>query len=293
MSVLRMTMDLKVDDYFTPHDWQSQSNGDHDMGNCGPVLLWAPDGKTWSGRSFVGPSKYGRSFIINNADMGGFNSTVDSAEQSFTTGTTSQVGANGVAWSDGQWTYIYTFQPNQQLNQFVFDGKQITDTTKWNQIQPLFKGNAYTGSNGGLSTSGNGITNGIMWMLGSGGQAWAINASNILQTPYWTNGDNSTRDQMPSGGHFQFPVVANGRMYGYSGSGDNGIYAYGLLNLAYCAPDSSVPVNGNAGKCNTNLVENQTCLMECNNGGKLLSGKLERTCEKDGKLTEVDAVCSV
>eukprot|EP00456_Euglypha_rotunda_P028350 TRINITY_DN2246_c0_g1_i2.p1 TRINITY_DN2246_c0_g1~~TRINITY_DN2246_c0_g1_i2.p1 ORF type:complete len:433 (-),score=44.67 TRINITY_DN2246_c0_g1_i2:27-1325(-) len=121
MSVLRMTMDLKVDDYFTPHDWQSQSNGDHDMGNCGPVLLWAPDGKTWSGRSFVGPSKYGRSFIINNADMGGFNSTVDSAEQSFTTGTTSQVGANGVAWSDGQWTYIYTFQPNQQLNQFVFE----------------------------------------------------------------------------------------------------------------------------------------------------------------------------
>jgi len=218
MSVLKLSSTLGVVDYFTPWDEAGNSNADLDFGNCGVLIV------PGTSRLFTGGTKFGSAFLLDSSSMGHFTSggpdnvlnRMDSISSD------DNVGQNPVAWDSGTYKYAYLWPGGTGVKQFRYD----TGVAKLNP-NGVYKSYGSSTSGGSLAVSSQGTSNGILWAVGSNAVVHALTATDVSLADLWKSSTNSGRDGLGSTGHFQFPMVANGRVYVPTGSGS--IVVYGLL----------------------------------------------------------------
>jgi len=199
MSVIKMSLQLEIEDYFVPAKWKQYSGEDADIGACGAALI--PN----TNYLIVGITKYGGTHLIDTNNMGKFTANQDSCRQSIAVATGASPGGNPVAWNTGNGAKIYLWASSSGLVQFDFN-----PTTQ--MINLPFK--AWKGFNrgGGLQISSNGMSDAILWAH-AGDNLYAFDASkDVTAGPIWTGNALGSSS-------WGWPTVVNGRVYtnGYDG----------------------------------------------------------------------------
>jgi len=213
MSFLKLNLSLTVYDWFTPANWKQWSDLDLDTGSVGPVILPGSN----QGLIFAGGTKYGKGHLVTATNMGHFNGGIDSCIQTIDMGEQDSVGQNPVAFNTSNSIFIYTWGPNNDLYQLRVLNNTLSPAYPYQQF--------YDKSGGSLCLSSFRDSNGILWAVGSNGIIHALDATNV-SIKLW-NSNMNVRDNLGSVGHFEFPTVANGKLY--VGTGDAKIAVYGLL----------------------------------------------------------------
>jgi len=204
MAVLKLSLQLKVEDYYNYPDYKRLSDGDADTGNAGPLLI---PGTPYL---FLGPTKYGRGHLLDTRNMGKWVSTTqDTAHQTINMG--GSVPPQPVVWTaPGGQIYIYVWVPGGEIHQYKFDS-----ATNKMDANPTFSAKLGDNGGGGLSISSNGEDNGILWAIGfGGGKLYAMDATDVSKPALW-------QSAMGGDTHFGWVVVANGKVYSPTGGGGN------------------------------------------------------------------------
>ncbi len=225
---------LKVVDYFTPFDQATLNNNDWDLGSGGPILLPDSVGSTAHPHLLVGSGKEGRIYLIDQDNMGHYNSSTDNVVEE--TNNTTITGSFGdPAYYNGQ---IYYFggsnigNPNDVGKTFSIANGQLS-LTPTAQGPDTF---SYPGDTPSISANGN--INGIVWATDTGSnQLRAYNAaiSNSTLSELYTSGQAASNRDALTGtiDKFAVPTVADGQVF--VGSSD-AVNVYGILQAATQAP---------------------------------------------------------
>jgi len=211
MSVIKLSLDLQVVDFFTPSEWKRFSQSDEDVAGCGNMLV--PN----SPYLFTAVTKYGGAHLIDTRNMGKWNGAPpnkDSCKQSFILSPHIIFpGGNPVGWSDGKLSRMYAWAPALSLYQFTYDSatELIREPVAWN-----------TEGSGGLFVSSNGNADAILWAFNNKGHLYAFDAAKDISTgPIWKD-----EVHLSQGASWTWPMVVNGRVY--VPVGDGSIVIYGL-----------------------------------------------------------------
>jgi hypothetical protein len=228
---------LTVSDYFTPHNQDSLSMNDQDVGAGGTALLFGQN-------LMVGAGKSGAFYVLNRSNMGHFNSSSDAA--AVQTWTASRAFSTPAFWNNTMYYFGVVFG-SQQVG-VAYDFNSSTGLFNIVPSSQTPSGYGFPGATPSVSSSGS--TNGIVWAINSNafctGQARACGPAvlhaydaNNLATELW----NSTQGSGNAAGlavKFTVPTVANGKVYvgnrGNNTGGDDSstsipgqIDVYGLL----------------------------------------------------------------
>jgi hypothetical protein len=165
--------------------------------------------------------KAGSIYVMNQSNLGGYNSSSDNIVQRFDNGFASDgSGGNPVSvfWNN----IFYLWAGFDHLRAYSFNGSKLGTTEQSsysiNQIQHA----------GSISVSANGSTNGILWGTNVGtGRFYALDATKV-STMLWNDGEApNSRDILGSAVQkYARPVVANGKVYIAT---VNSLVVYGLL----------------------------------------------------------------
>ena len=228
-SILRLNgSSLSVLDYFTPDDQSSLSSNDADLGSGGPILLPGTN-------VLVSAGKDGWIRVMDTGNLGKFNATFDADLQEWQVFSGQFIGAP-VYWSSSTFgPLLYTYGPADVPNAFRFNGSSFQTSPVSVGTIPNVAGDA---SNAALAVSSNGDTpgSGILWAAASAsgdpahspmpGILRAFDATN-LANELWDSNQNSARDKPGSYAKYVSPVIANGKVYLATVSGE--VAVYGLL----------------------------------------------------------------
>jgi hypothetical protein len=248
-SILKLNgSSLSVLDYFTPDDQSSLSSNDADLGSGGPILLPGTN-------VLVSAGKDGWIRVMDTGSLGKFNATFDADLQEWQVFSGQFIGAP-VYWSSSTFgPLLYTYGPADLPKAFRFNGGTF-------QTSPVSVGTirnvAGDASNAALAVSSSGDTpgSGVLWSAASAsgdpahspmpGILRAFDATN-LANELWDSNQNSARDKPGSYAKYVSPVVANGKVYLATVSGD--VAVYGLLappgfTLQAAPGSASVPAGG-------------------------------------------------
>ncbi len=230
---------LSVADYFTMTNTVSESASDVDLGSGGLMLLPPLDNGQGTGTSVslaVGAGKDGNIYVVNQANLGKFNPSMDSIYQLM-----SDILPGG-AWSSPAWFngQMYYGGVGDYLKAWAFaNGAFSAASHSLNTY-------AYPGMT--PSISANGTTNGIVW--GAENQTAAVlhafDASDVATELYNSNQAPGGRDQFGAGNKFIVPTVANGKVYvgTTTGVGVFGLLAPPACSVSLSASSASLPVTG-------------------------------------------------
>jgi hypothetical protein len=228
-SILKLNgSSLSVLDYFTPDDQSSLSSNDADLGSGGPILLPGTN-------VLVSAGKDGWVRVIDTGNLGKFNATFDADLQEWQVFSGQFIGAP-VYWSSSTFgPLLYTYGPADLPKAFRFNGSSF-------QTTPVSVGTirniAGDASNAALAVSSSGDTpgSGILWSAASAsgdpahspmpGILRAFDATN-LANELWDSNQNSARDKPGSYAKYVSPIIANGKVYLATVSGE--VAVYGLL----------------------------------------------------------------
>jgi hypothetical protein len=216
-SVIKLNPDLTVADYFTPWNVTTLNSDDFDLSSTGALVL--PDQNGPTPHELIAGGKYGTVYVLDRDNMGQFN----------TTGSDSQiiqevnlVQQNPSAYRDvlfgspAFWNNTVYFAPDAApLMAFpVLPSGMLGTAVKTPSV--------YSGSHSpSISASGN--TNGILWVISGGLNAFDAVSLKLL---YNTNQAANKRDVLQPIGHFVTQTVANGKVYVAT---NNSLQAYGLF----------------------------------------------------------------
>ena len=248
-SILKLTgSGFSVLDYFTPDDQSSLSSNDADLGSGGPILLPGTN-------VLVSAGKDGWVRVMDTGNLGKFNATFDADLQEWQVFSGQFIGAP-VYWSSSTFgPLLYTYGPADLPKAFRFSGGTF-------QTSPVSVGTirnvAGDASNAALAVSSSGDTpgSGILWSAASAsgdpahspmpGILRAFDAAN-LANELWDSNQNSARDKPGSYAKYVSPIVANGKVYLATVSGE--VAVYGLLAapgfaLQAAPVSASVPAGG-------------------------------------------------
>lgn len=206
MSMIKLSGNLSVEDYATPTNWSSLSDGDQDFGSGGPVLL--------PPHYAVGIGKDTNLCLANINSMGHVGGFVQAFTAEASSGDT--VGKSPVYWQGPTMQYLFLAHANDPTKSFKFTGTSINTT-------PLGT-SSFTPNDrvGGLSLSANGTNNGILWEIGSDNNLRAYDAVNFPKV-LWT-GSIGSYVKMTC------PTIANGKVYVGTSST---LSVWGLTNYIY------------------------------------------------------------
>ena len=206
-----------VESSYLPPNAQANSNGDADLNGGGMVIMPGTGGKI-----FIGPTKYGALYLVNDADLG--------AAAINTYSTNSAVGHSPIAWNSGSAQYAYVWPRGTGLQQYCYTGGS-TGNAACEQSTTLTSGGTLA-----ISSTPTGA-NAILWAYG-GNELHALNPMNVTAADYW-NSNQTAGDSTGSGpGNFQYIAVANGKVYVPSG---DTLIAYGTPVGTSCAAAPTVP----------------------------------------------------
>ncbi|MBV9851180.1 MAG: hypothetical protein JO250_16040 [Armatimonadetes bacterium] len=221
MCYLKLSPSLTVEDWYAPYDEAAQSASDLDLGNTGLV------GIPGTNRLFGGATKFGSAFLLDSTNLGHF--PADAAHETAIqrlNGFSGAVGQNPIAWDAGTVKYVYFWPGGSNLIQLSYDPTVGTFSPAG-----IYKQTSGLTGDGALAVSAQGGRNAILWAVGPGDSGSpvlrAFDATDVSKSELWDSNMNAGRDALGSTGHFQFPTVANGKVYVPTGS--SSIAVYGLL----------------------------------------------------------------
>jgi hypothetical protein len=248
-SFLKLTPDTSdryftISDWFTPYNQSTLDAGDLDLGSDGPLLIPGTHYTTAS-------CKNGIIYMVDENNMGHFNSTTDKVRQEFNAfGAGHELHGSTVYWADS------AANPNTGLTYWWSESNFLFSFRITNGIfntspthQGPFNPNGYGGPGGILSLSANGNTagSGILWVTtpisgnaddtASQGYLMAFDASNV-STQLWNSQMDAQRDSVGKFAKFCPPVEDNGMVYVATFS--NKVQVYGLT---YVLPVNLVSFN--------------------------------------------------
>jgi hypothetical protein len=214
-SVLKFDANLNLVSSFTPYNFSSLDGNDQDLSSS---VLLIP-----GSNSCTAQGKSGSIYVMDQTNLGGFNSTSDNILQRFDNAYVNCDGANAVpVFWDG---LFYLWSGNDHLRAYSFNGSTLNTTPQsFNNINQ-------GGRAGSISLSANGNSNGILWGTNSAtGDFYALLASNV-STMLWNDGQAAnSRDVLGSGVQkYARPIVANGKVYVPT---VNSLVVYGLLKTS-------------------------------------------------------------
>jgi hypothetical protein len=220
MSIVQLSpSDLgTVESSYLPPDAAGHSNSDQDLNGGGMVLMPGTGGKI-----FIGPTKYGAMYLVNDADLGA--AAID------TYSANSTVGHSPIAWNSGSAQYAYVWPSGSTIQQFCYSGGS---TGSGACEQSTFS----AGGTLAISSTPTGA-NAILWAYG-GNELHAMNPANVSAPDYWNSNQTSADSTGTGPGGFQFISIANGKVYIPSG---NSLIAYGSPAVVNCTTAPSVPAN--------------------------------------------------
>jgi Bacterial Ig-like domain (group 2) len=196
-------------DFFTPHNQADLSANDFDLGSTDPLLLPDQTG-TAHPHLVLAAGKDGNGYLVDRDNMGHFN-----PNDNHQIVQTIAVSSSGffVFSSPAFWQNNVYFAPNREsLKAFHLSGGLLS-------ASPTSQSSATFGYGATPSISANGSTNGIVWLLDSGGYQpstpailYAYDATDVSKELYDSTlaGD---RDRAGLAVSFAVPMVANGKVY--------------------------------------------------------------------------------
>jgi uncharacterized repeat protein (TIGR03806 family) len=246
MSVLKFSTtngNIKLVDYFAPHDAVQLSGGDVDLGSGASVVLPDSAGSTAHPHLLAAAGKDGRIYLIDRDNMGHYHAANDSQIV--------QVVPNAFAGGqDGSYmtpvffnNTLYYIGMNDRLKAFSMSGGKISTTPV--QSTTIFgdKGSSSP------SLSADGTNNAILWAIEADAYAssgpsvlHAYNATNVSRELY-NSSQNLNRDNPGAAVKFTAPTVVNGKVYV---GAQFAISVYGVANFLatpVISPDGGVFTN--------------------------------------------------
>lgn len=211
-SVVMLSPDLHLRDYFTPFNQACMDHIDADLGSSGPLL--EPDHPV-----IVAAGKEGRIYVINQHHMGHYHPIanpcnhqyVTTADQVLQESAPGQIG--GLFNTPGYWNgYVYLASVNRPTGAYRLTSKGTFRSFTPTSHTPESFG--FTGGN--LVISSNGTSNGILWTIdrdsGHGPALRAYDAANLSHELYNSNQD-ADRDALDGFVKFTCPTVADGQVF--------------------------------------------------------------------------------
>ncbi|MGA9097459.1 MAG: hypothetical protein WB392_00840 [Methanotrichaceae archaeon] len=220
--IIKLTPDIKLADWFSPHNNMELNVLDLDLGSGGVLLIPGSN-------LLVGGGKEAKLYLIDRANMGHFNSDNDGQiPQSFCVSLiNNQLRGGPVYWKGPNGALVYVSPERDRLKSYrLVEG--IFKPTK-----PISQSGVVIGSSGGwLSVSSDGKTpgTGIIWLsegIEPSGILHAFDAMK-LEKELWNSKMNPSRDDLGVAAKFCPPTVANGKVYVATFSGY--LAVYGLLS---------------------------------------------------------------
>jgi hypothetical protein len=199
---------LHVVDYFEMFNTVQESNADEDLGSGGVIVL--PSMKDSNGISrnlAVGAGKDSNIYLVDRSNMGKFNPNNDNAIYQEIDGVLSGGLWSVPAFYNGS---LYFGPVGNNLLQFTFSKAKLP-TSPTSQSATSF---TYPGTT--PSVSSNGSNNGIVWAIEHSDPTdvlHAYNAANLSKELYNTSQAPNGRDQFGQAGHFNTPMIVNGKVY--------------------------------------------------------------------------------
>jgi hypothetical protein len=218
-SILKLSPNLTLADYFTPWNVAFLTANDLDVSSAGALVLPDQDGPF--PHEVIAGGKEGIVYVLDRDNMGMYSAGSDSQiiqELALVPYT----GKDNMMDSPAYWNHTVYFAPNgSPLLAFPLSSGLLGT--------PLKTSATYNGAHS-PSISANGNSNGILWAIS--GQAFpqlvAFDAVS-LQLLYGTNQAPNKRDTLPRLCHFATQTVANGKVYVAT---QNSLEAYGLFHVA-------------------------------------------------------------
>ncbi len=260
-----LSANIVVNDWFSPYNELSWSNGDADIGSTGVILI------PGTNKLVSGGTKYGFMYLLEYqaytapaTSMGHFDTSLTADHQSNVqslptgAGTQAQNGQNVTCWNGPGGQFIYHWAPGTTLKAYQYNAATgQLNTTPASQNSSTVGGYTCVTSNAGA--------NAILWAYGSGssgGVLYALNPADVSQD-YWDSTQKNA-DGLPPRGAWQFPMAVNGKVYIAT---YNGVAVYGLkggapvfTSVAVAPPTASVVVTGTQAFTATALDQNGTPL---------------------------------
>jgi hypothetical protein len=211
---------LTILDYFTPYNQSTLATSDLDLGSGGVILLPNQTGAVTK-ELFQG-GKQGTGYLINRANMGGYNSAGDTQiVQEITAASTGHIDSVPTYWNGN----VYVSGNNDYVRAYSLANGMLSPQAVM-QTPVLFN----NGGPGILSVSSNSqLTTGVLWAILHNGTLptlYAFSAANLSNELYTTRQAKSSRDEMTGVARFSAPTVTNGHVYM---GGTKNLMVYGLL----------------------------------------------------------------
>ncbi len=228
-SFLKVSPDLKIEDWFTPTNYQELDKKDHDLNSIGAMLIPGT-------HEVMGAGKEGVVYVINRDNFGHLGD--EHAAQRFKA-TKGEVNVGAVYWKSAGGEFIYLWGQDDALHAYAFrDGRF--------EPKPVGVGAATSAYPGGiLSLSANGDRDGVLWanaaLTAHGGSH--INGAGVLRAYDATDVTHELWDSNLDAAHNAPgrvsknapPTVVNGKVYlasfGTLPADTGALYVYGLLPL--------------------------------------------------------------
>src|SRR3984893_15920434 len=212
-SVLKLSPNLTVADYFTPWSVAYLNSHDLDLSSTGALILPDQDGPY--PHELIASGKQGIVYVLNRDRLGMFSANDSQVLQEVVL--EPSVRNDVLFCSPAYWNNTVYFAPNASpLVAFPLSGGLLGTPRKTSAIYP--------GSHS-PSISANGNSNGVLWVIT--GQLLAFDAVS-LKLLYTTGQAPNGRDTLPPVGHFVTQTVANGKVYVGT---RNSLEAYGLFHV--------------------------------------------------------------
>jgi hypothetical protein len=240
---LKLSSDLKVQDWFIPVNYGSLNKGDIDVGAGGPVLIPGT-----SPQLVTGGGKQGILYVVDTTNMGHMGTVDDLNTQEFHAVPLRQsiFGAPAV-WTGGGTPRFYVWGTGDVLREYVFGGGLFETTpAAMSDASIATPSVELQDPVGVLSVSSNGSRpgTGIVWATKPltnpdhatvPGTFYAFDA--LTLTELWDTTQNASRDGFGNYAKFVPPTIANGKVYLATHSQQ--IAVYGLLGDADGDPDDT------------------------------------------------------
>ena len=206
------TNGLKVVDYFAPNNALYLESQDLDVSAAGLILLPDAAGSAAHRHLLFGGSKNEAMFLLDQTNLGHFNSTSDLIVQGISNSAANAKAANMMFSSPAYFNgSIYVANNGLGVKAYSIANASINTNAKSTSTATFAKSATPT-------ISANGTNNGIVWALNIDGFGstsailYALNATNLSQQLY-SSSQLPGRDAAGVAVHFTAPSVANGKVY--------------------------------------------------------------------------------
>lgn len=233
-SLLELSSNLTVAQYFTPSDQQSDALYDNDFGSGGAAVLADLPSSSPVQHLVIAGGKDGNLYVLNRDALGGTGDSHAWQEISIGTEGDRNGGPPGIIWGVGAlWDgYYYIAGAEQSFVAYRLDPSTAKLTLESKATAPS-GGFGFPGSTPSVSASGD--SNGVVWALDTSqyctnkspgcGPAvlYAYKATSVSQE-LWDSAQSSA-DRAGNAVKFAVPTVANGKVYvGTRGNNTGGVY---------------------------------------------------------------------